>query len=144
MRSHERLAAVVLAFGGAALLSSNASAGCQKSLTLREIPGGDPVAAQLIECDESERPALLESSAHLTLCSPEALAASSASFEDCATAVAAAREALRKAKVRAALRSGTDTELIQDRYSASTEELESLSRSAELSGSVLVDPGIAQ
>jgi hypothetical protein len=131
-----RLAALLLGCALTSLAAASASAGCRRSLTLREIPGGEPVQAQLIECDESERPALLEGNAHLTLCAPETLAATGASFEDCATAVAAAREALRKAKVRAALRAGTDTELIQDRYGASTEEQGALRTSAELSGSV--------
>jgi hypothetical protein len=138
---------IVLVFLGviaAGLVSTPGRAGCRKSLTQREIPGGEPVAAQLIECDESETPALFEGNAHLTLCAPEALAASGASFEDCATAVAAAREALRKAKVRAALRAGTDSELIQDRYGASAEEQDVLRASAELSGSVPTEPGAAQ
>lgn len=142
MRSRDCLVSLVVAFGLVGLSASDASAGCRKSIQLREIPGGEPVAAQLVECDESETPALLDGNAHLALCSPEALAASGASFEDCATAVAAARDALRKAKVRAALRAGTDAELIEDRYGVSIEEQDALRASAELSGSV--PTGVAQ
>jgi hypothetical protein len=122
-------------------LAAPASAGCKKSLTLREVPGGEPQRAQLIECDESETPALLEGNAHLTLCDPAALAQVGASFEGCARAVDAAREGLRKAKIRAALRAGTEKELIEERYAASSEEIEAQRRSADLSGPIPVEAG---
>jgi hypothetical protein len=126
------ICAIALAIG----LAAPASAGCKKSITLREVPGGEPQRAQLIECDESETPTLLEGNAHLTLCDPAALSRTGASFEGCARAVDAAREGLRKAKIRAALRAGTEKELIADRYAASSEEIEALRTSADLSGPI--------
>ena len=122
------LVGALLALAGAAV---PASAGCEKTVVVREGPDGRKQPHRLVRCDESERPALLEGNAHLTLCDPKALAASGASFEHCATAVDAARTALRKAKIRAALREGKDEEEIAKTYGATPMELEAL-RPAEV------------
>jgi hypothetical protein len=103
-----------------------ASAACEKSVVVREGPDGREQPHRVVRCDENERPALLEGNAHLTLCDPESLTASGARFEDCANAVDAARTALRKAKIRAALRDGEDEEEIAERYGASESELDAL------------------
>ena len=131
--------------GVVALTSASAhpaAAGCKKSLTWREVPGGEPQPAHLIECDEAEKPALLEPNAHLRLCDPAALAKIGASFESCARAVDAARMGLRKAKIRAALQKGEDdAEAIAARYGASEGEVDALRTSADLSGPI---PGGAE
>jgi hypothetical protein len=119
------LALVVLAVALAAS-SVPASAACEKSVVVRKGSDGREQPHRVVRCDENERPALLEGNAHLTLCDPKALAASGARFEDCAGAVDAARTALRKAKIRAALRDGADAEEIAERYGASESELEAL------------------
>jgi len=115
------------------------SAGCKKSLTLREVPGGDPQRAHLIECEEAEPPALLEGNTHLSLCNPAVLAQVGGSFESCAIAVDAAREGLRQAKIRAALRAGSDEDEIAQRYDASIGEIEAQRTSAELSGPIAAE-----
>lgn len=116
------------------LIGTPAFAGCKKSLTLRETPGGGAEPAQIVECDESETPALLEPSAHLRLCDPEALEEAGVSFGDCARAVDGARVGLRQAKIRAALQKEEDSAAIVERYGASKGELETLRSSADLSG----------
>lgn len=121
------------------LVAAPASAGCKKSLTLRETPGGDPQPAQLIECDESETPALLEPSAHLRLCDPKVLAETGVAFEDCARAVDAARAGFRKAKIRAALQKGEDDAAIALRYGAAEGELDALRVSVDFSGPIRGD-----
>jgi len=130
----------ICAIALAICLAAPASAGCRKSITQREVPGGKPQKAQLIECDESETPALLEASAHLRLCDPKVLAQAGASFEHCAAAVDAAREGLRKAKIRAALRAGSEKDAIALRYGASKQEVEAQRISAELSGPIPIGP----
>jgi hypothetical protein len=118
-------------------LAEPAAAGCRKSLTLREVPGGEPQPAHLIECDESQPPALLEQNAHLRMCDPAALANLGASFESCANAVDAARAGLRKAKIRAALQKGEDSdEAIAARYGVTEEEVDAQRSSVDLSGPI--------
>lgn len=126
------------------LLAAPATAGCKKSLTLRETPGGDAEPAQLVECDESEAPVLLEQNAQLRLCDPKALALAGVAFEDCARAVAAAREGLRQAKLRAALRAGEDEEALATRYGASEQEIEALRTSVEFSGPMPESSGVGE
>jgi hypothetical protein len=119
----------VIAFVAAS--STPAFAACEKSVVVHEGPDGRDQPHRVVQCDEGERPTLLEGNAHLTLCNPQSLAASGARFEDCAGAVDAARTALRKAKIRAALRKGEDPEEIAERYGASEAELDAL-RPAEV------------
>jgi hypothetical protein len=126
------LLAVLAAIG----LASPAWSDCRKSIVERELPGEEPQRAQRIDCDEDETPALLEGNAHLTLCDPAALSQIGASFEACSQAVGAAREGLRQAKIRAALRSGTDDALITERYGASSEEIDAARAAADLSGPI--------
>jgi hypothetical protein len=118
------------------LVVSPSWAGCKKSLTMRETPGGTLLPGQLVECDESETPELLLPSAHLDLCNPKVLSQTGTSFEDCARAVDSAREGLRQAKVREAVRSGTDDALIAQRYGASNAEIDAARATADLSGPV--------
>jgi len=119
----------------ALFLADSAGAGCKKSLTMREVPGGEPQPAYLIECDETQAPALLEQNAHLRLCDPKSLANTGATFESCARAVDAARAGLRKAKARAALQKGEESdEAIAARYGVNEGELDALRASTDLSG----------
>ena len=116
------LVAVALALGGA----SQAGAACEKSIGLREGLDGRKQPYRVVHCDAGEGTELLAGSSHLALCDPKALAASGASFEACAGAVDAARTALRRAKLRAALREGADEEELSERYGATSAELEAL------------------
>ena len=116
-------------------------AGCTKSVTYREVPGGEPQPAQLIECDESTKPALLEPSGQLTLCDPKVLAQTGVSFEACAKALDAARAGLRKAKLRAAVQKGESDATLTERYGASKSEIGALRTSVDLSGPI---PAAAQ
>ena len=118
------------------VLPGAALAGCTRSVTYREVPGGEPQPAQLIECDEAEKPALLESSAPLKLCDPKTLAKAGVSFEACAKAVDAARAGLRNAKIRAAVQKGESDATITERYGASKGELDTLRASVDVSGPI--------
>jgi hypothetical protein len=108
---------------------AQAQTGCTKTIVDRAVPGGWAHPAVKFECDEAENPLLNSSAADLcTADRPRSLPPGYA--EGCERAVSGAQDALRKVKIRSAIRAGDADDEIASRYGVSDEAVAKI-RSSE-------------
>lgn len=101
---------------------------CTKTEIQRAAPGGEEFPALLVECDEAPTAGLLARDAVDRVCAADLPPAQRAACEE---AVARAQAALRKVRIRAALRRGVADEQILQDFDASGAELDRLREAAE-------------
>ena len=123
------LAALPLLLLAPAATDASAQTGCTRSVVKVALADGKEMPHVIVECPGAESQGLLAADAIEKAC---AGAGDPTSLAACQRSVANAQQALRQAKIRAALREGVPDEEIEEAFGAEPGELDALRPSADL------------